>query len=273
MAQFLLLHELDTLSVEEYIRCHIQRMDVDRFEVHSGLNLMSFDLIDIKHIEKDTSSIIICQTSEELYFLCKDSDTLAYIKSLIKQETPCYRELIVFFQTLLKNDLDHMDDLEERITDMEDVLLKEKVADYTTGITEFRKELLRLRRYYEQLTQLFDGLIENDNGYVREEDIRFYKFLDQRSDRLLAHIVNLRDYITQVREAYQAQIDIEQNNIMRIFTVVTSIFLPLTLIVGWYGMNLQVPEFKWQYGYPFVVVLSLLVVIGLIFFFKKRKWF
>ena len=86
-------------------------------------------------------------------------------------------------------------------------------------------------------------------------------------------VSNAKDYLTQVRESYQSQVDIEQNEIMKVFTVVTSIFLPLTLIVGWYGMNLKMPEFEWDYGYLFVTVLCIAVGLIWYFIFKKRKWF
>jgi magnesium transporter len=82
----------------------------------------------------------------------------------------------------------------------------------------------------------------------------------------------LWEYINQVRESYQAQIGIEQNNVMKVFTMVTSIFLPLTLIAGWYGMNLQMPEFKWKYGYLFIIATCFLVSIIWFVWFKKKKW-
>ena len=59
---------------------------------------------------------------------------------------------------------------------------------------------------------------------------------------------------------------------MKIFTVITAIFLPLTLIVGWYGMNLQMPEFQLPYTYPIVIVVSLLIVILSVFYFKRKNW-
>ncbi|HAN21653.1 MAG TPA: hypothetical protein DCP51_08290 [Clostridiales bacterium] len=60
---------------------------------------------------------------------------------------------------------------------------------------------------------------------------------------------------------------------MKIFTVVTSIFMPLTLLVGLYGMNLQMPEFSWQYGYLFVIILNILVSAFCIIYLKRKKWF
>ena len=60
---------------------------------------------------------------------------------------------------------------------------------------------------------------------------------------------------------------------MKIFTLVTSIFLPLTLIAGWYGMNLQMPEFTWKYGYLFVIAVCIIVVAIWAIIFKKKGWF
>lgn len=84
----------------------------------------------------------------------------------------------------------------------------------------------------------------------------------------------LRESAEQAREAYQAQIDIEQNNVMKIFTVLTAIFLPLTLLVGWYGMNFQyMPELGWKYGYVYVIGLSVVTCVICFVLFKKKKWF
>jgi magnesium transporter len=92
-------------------------------------------------------------------------------------------------------------------------------------------------------------------------------------DRLYHSVLNLRDYVTQVREAYQAEVDIGLNNIMKLFTVLTAVFLLLTLLVGWYGMNLQMPEFKWAFGYPLVIIIAVAIVVFCLVIFKKKKWF
>ena len=81
-----------------------------------------------------------------------------------------------------------------------------------------------------------------------------------------------QEYLDQIRQAYEAQIGIEQNNLMKFFTVVTSIFLPLSLIAGWYGMNLIMPEFGWAYSYPFVIALSVGIIAIMLWLFRKNKW-
>lgn len=103
------------------------------------------------------------------------------------------------------------------------------------------------------------------------EERNFLSVIDRRLDHLLSSIMSLREYTTQVREAYQAQIDIEQNQTMKILTVITSVFLPLTLVAGWYGMNFSMPEYSWKYGYIYVIALSVSAVILCILFFYKNN--
>ena len=130
-----------------------------------------------------------------------------------------------------------------------------------------------MKRYYEQLSLITSDLAANTDKAFSDEMQKRFAAADRRMDYLLNSVLHLREYITQVREAYQAEIDIEQNQIMKIFTVITAVFLPLTLIVGWFGMNVQMPEYKWSYGYPYVIALSVVVAIACIIFFKRKKWF
>ena len=78
----------------------------------------------------------------------------------------------------------------------------------------------------------------------------------------------------QLREMYQSQIDIHQNKVMQFLTVVTTIFMPLTLIAGWYGMNFaNMPELNTKYGYGIIILVSILVTGIEIWYFKIKKWF
>ena len=80
--------------------------------------------------------------------------------------------------------------------------------------------------------------------------------------------------ILQLRELYQSQQDAQQNKIMCILTIVTTLFLPLTLLTGWYGMNFAyMPELHWKYGYPAVIIAAIVIVAIEIMYFKKKKFF
>ena len=85
--------------------------------------------------------------------------------------------------------------------------------------------------------------------------------------------MSLRDHAIQVRDLYNAQLEVRQNRTVTLLTVITTIFMPLTLIVGWYGMNFRyMPELEWRLGYPVVIVVSIVIVIFCLLFFKKKKW-
>ena len=129
-----------------------------------------------------------------------------------------------------------------------------------------------MKRYYEQLNFIFDEMAMNDNHLFSKDGVRRLMTLRNRTDRYLSSVKNLQEMVSQLREAYQSQLSIEQNDLMKVFTVVTVIFLPLSLLVGWYGMNFSnMPELEWNYGYPAVILVSICVSAVLIWKFKKKK--
>ena len=78
---------------------------------------------------------------------------------------------------------------------------------------------------------------------------------------------------TAIHDLYQSQLDVRQNRIMGLLTIVTTVFTPLTLITGWYGMNFKyMPELEYRISYPIVILLCIVIVISCLAFFKKKKW-
>lgn len=181
--------------------------------------------------------------------------------------------LFLLLDKLTSKDSLVLNKIESRIAAIEEQVMSSIEKDFTGEIIKLRKELLYLKRYYEPLIDIAESLEENENGFMEEGALRYFKMLINRIQRLNNNVINLRDYVTQVREAYQAQVDIRLNNTMKLFTVVTTIFLPLTLIAGWYGMNFKfMPELSWLYGYPAVIVLSLVVVAVCLVYFKRHHY-
>ncbi len=275
MEKILLYKDIDQIKdyIDRYSLEHIKNGQIGKFECHANFNLLSFDWHDIEAPDDPPSLIIIHFSEQNIFFICEDERSLNKVQKLYKKDDSNEKMIYNFFAELIKGDSDFLETLEELITETEDALLTSSKKECADEIISYRRELLKLKRYYEQLNRIFEGLVQNENNIISKDSLRYFHILDNRIDRLFANVLNLRDYVTQVREAYQAQIDIEQNNLMRVFTVVTSIFLPLTLIVGWYGMNLQMPEFSWQYGYLFVIGLSILITIVCLVIFKRKKWF
>ncbi|MBP8639690.1 MAG: magnesium transporter [Oscillospiraceae bacterium] len=263
---------LDYVSFDFYSRLIANRHIC--FSLQGGALLIAFYYCDIKNPSKKDDRVCIYCDAEDFVFI-SDNKRCIELMSDIDVKLDNQNQLLQFLNALTANDVYELEKTEDRITDLEDGLITEKKSnsESSTDIISLRRELLKMKRYYEQLALITEDLTENVNKAFSDELQKRFVSLDKRMDYLLNSVVHLREYITQVREAYQAQVDIEQNQIMKVFTVITSIFLPLTLIVGWYGMNLQMPEYGWSFGYPFVIILSAVVLVGGFVFFKAKKWF
>ena len=105
------------------------------------------------------------------------------------------------------------------------------------------------------------------------DNLRYFHLFASRVANLRDMASFVRDYAVQLREYYESQMDLRQNRIMTILTVITSIFMPLTLITGWYGMNFRyMPELNMPWAYPAVLGLCVVIVVICLIVFRKKKW-
>lgn len=182
------------------------------------------------------------------------------------------RFLLVVLEHLIEKDSILLQNIEDRLSSMEDGLLKSIPNNFYEDIIRYRKLLSSLHAYYDQLTDLGEQMEENISGMLSSEECSCWQMYTKRTERLHNHTERLIEYLLQIRELYQSQLASQQNKVITFLTVVTTIFLPLTLIAGWYGMNFQnMLAFKWEYGYLFVVILSIVLIAAEIIYFKKRK--
>lgn len=270
------------MFLDKNVIAYIKENQTTAFEGFADYNLLAFDWYDVEQKGVWTAPIMIYIDRENLFFLYEHENARQKVEELFLEISKRNEEkaleneqvLYLFFAGLLRNDMDLLSEMEDEITEAEDETLLASQKEYLKNIVRYRKELLRLKRYYDQVDAVLDHLTANANGLLSEESVRRFLILANRTERFRNSVLNLRDYVTQMREAYQAQIDIEQNNLMKVFTVITAVFLPLTLMVGWYGMNFEtMPEFSWKYGYVAFIGVSIVVCVGMLIFFKKKKWF
>ena len=137
-------------------------------------------------------------------------------------------------------------------------------------ISDNRHKALNLYTSYERLIDMVELLVENENEIFDEDDIKHLKSVVFRVERYSSNISYLSDYITNVKDSYASKMDLTMNNTMKVLTVVTTIFTPITVLTGWYGMNFEhMPELNWDLGYLYVIGLSFISVMVCIYLFKK----
>lgn len=264
------------LSVNQKIVYDCQNCGASKFESHDG-----FDFIILKvpggSPSLEPQRVCIYFRPGLLLFVCEQDELLDGLIGELLSSSPknmeLQRILYFYFDRLTTGDAGLLEDLEQDISELEDALITGQKQSCVREIIELRKRLMALKRYYEQLLSIYEGIEENENGLLDQKILRYFRMLTSRCERLFHSVLNLRDYVTQVREAYQAQVDINLNSVMKLFTVITAIFLPLSLIAGWYGMNLHMPEYGWAFGYPLVILLSVAILVVTLLIFKRKKWF
>lgn len=188
----------------------------------------------------------------------------------IRPEQTIEKFLAMLFSEIISKDAVLLDQYEQELMQMEEEALHKEPVNFIERMLDVRKKLLTLRGYYEQIAEIGKTLEENENGIFHRKQLKYFGTVSDRAERLLQRAIHLIDYANQVKDVYQGQVDARQNRNMQYLTVVSTIFFPLTLITGWYGMNFEnMPELR--DGYPAVIGVSILVVVVCIIIFRKKK--
>lgn len=179
-----------------------------------------------------------------------------------------------FLNNLIDGHSDELSEMEMQISKLEEFVLKDKAGkNFNLDLHRMKKEMLILRNYYAQLIDIGETLQENENALFPQQGLRYLKIFTDKADRLRDKTKLLGDSLIQLGDVYKSALDQKTNDLTRLFTVLTGVFLPLNVIVGWYGMNFRyMPELSWKYGYLTCIIISIIILSILIFLFKRKKW-
>ena len=198
---------------------------------------------------------------------------ISRIKETRKWRLPSLERFIYdFLEQIIHTDLSLLERYEGELDEIDKEVAEDRKADLVK-LDDIRWYLRELKRHYDHLIDLAQELEENENNFFKANNIRYFKLFSSRVSRLYDMVNSLLDYSMQIRDTYESKLDVKQNSIMTVLTVVTTIFMPLTLIAGWYGMNFRyMPELESKFGYPGVIIVSILIAAGCLIYFKHKKW-
>ena len=268
------MRETFEMGIDMDINDEVQNTKVDvNFDSLTG----TFSIPDRSDVTGDDFKFAFALDEKGIVFIDDSGTAQKYIDNIRqskKWRMPSLERFIYdFLEQIIHNDTTLLDRYERELTDVEERITKGDEQAGLDRVNEIRGDLLDLGNHYEQLIDFGEELIENDNGFFKEENVRYFRMFTNRVTRLRDTDSAMREYTVQIRDLYQARLDVRQNRIMTVLTVVTTIFMPLTLIVGWYGMNFKyMPELEWRLGYPIVIAASIVIAAGLLIYFKKKKW-
>ena len=283
-------HSVEILSMEEFRKSwpdiyrrtfsgsgpdHIRFCKAD---VLRGTVADTFAIPSKEDLSGDKQVFGYCLTRDQLIFM----DDSGYVRRLL-DEMQDYQmtdvsspslQLFDVMEYLLKEDVIFLQQYDDSLTRLEEGLLKRETEEFDVRILVARKALSALSAYYEQLSDMGETLQQDAAERGNERDSLLFGLFSDKAGRLYSTVQMMKEYSMQLREMHQTQVDIRQNEIMKFLTIVTTVFMPLSLIAGWYGMNfVSMPELKFPYGYAVVCIVCLLIVALEIWFFKRKKWF
>ncbi|MDX5334683.1 MAG: magnesium/cobalt transporter CorA [Marinobacter sp.] len=167
----------------------------------------------------------------------------------------------------------------DKLEEMEIELLEHPRKQTLTALHHLKRELLMLRRVLWPQREALTTLMRMENSLIHQDTLIYFRDCQDHSIQIIELLESFRDMATSMLDIYLSSISQKTNDTMRVLTIIATIFIPLTFIVGVYGMNFEhpdspwaMPELGWYYGYPMVWGLIIVVTAGLIWFFKRRHW-
>lgn len=231
------------------------------------------------NLAEEKISFGFCFTADVLLLIDDSGYTASILEKMESRKAAgisgsAAQDLYEFLEFLLKDEIVFLQRYEERLTDLEDALLSGEVDDFERNLLRIRKELAAVAAYYDQLSDIGETLCADATEAGNSKYSQLFSLYSKKTERMYSSAQMLKEYSLQLREMHQSQIDMRQNEIMKVLTVVTTIIMPLTLVAGWYGMNFSnMPELNASHGYPIVAAVCALCIIVEIIIFKIKKWF
>lgn len=190
---------------------------------------------------------------------------------------------------LLDSIVDHyypvLESLGNSIDDIEDSLLEKPSREMVFTLHEYKRKLTQMRRFVWPMRDVVNALLHDTSGHVSNSTKIFLRDCYDHAIQLMDFVESYKEITSGLMDLYHSSVGLRTNEVMRVLTVITSIFIPLTFIVGVYGMNfapvsadggkklpLNMPELYHPYGYIGVMAIMLLIALVQLAIFKKMKW-
>ena len=162
----------------------------------------------------------------------------------------------------------------DRLDYLETQLIDRPTQELLQQVHQMKGQLIFLRKAVWPMREVVGSLLHSESELLDESTNVFLRDLYDHAIQVLDTVESFRETASGLVDLYMSSVSQRMNEVMQVLTIMASIFIPLTFIAGIYGMNFELmPELKWRYGYPMVWGLMLLCGVGMLWFFKRKKWF
>jgi len=275
LGKFFKLHPL----VAEDIMSPGHRPKMEEFEdyIFIVLNMLSYHKKE--EIVKEEQVSFILGKNYVISFQERQGDVFDHIKERIEKGRGRIRTMGPDYLThsLLDAVVDNyflvLEEIGERIEELEEKLIADSRPDTLQKIHSLKREMIFLRRSVWPLREMISGLQKTESDLIRRDTIRFLQDIYDHTIQMMDTIEVFRDMLFSMDDTYLSNISNRMNEVMKVLTIIATIFVPLTFLTGVYGMNFKfMPELSWRGGYYIVLGAMGVIVILMVIYLKKKKW-
>jgi magnesium transporter len=268
---------LHSLIVDDIL--NDQRPKTEEFEDYLFVTLKMLYRIEGSEIDYEQISFVL-GSNFLLTFQEKEGDLFDTFRERIRQDQGRVRKkradylLYRLIDIIVENYYNVLDRIGESIEETEDQIRTAPVEQTFRKIQQLKKELIYLHKALYPLRDAIGKLVKDESSFIQEENFRYFSDIYDHVIHLIDSLDTYRDLSTSLMDIYINTQNTRLNEVIRLLTIISTIFIPLTFIVGVYGMNFEhFPELTWKYGYYGIWAVMIVIAGCMVAFFKYKKWF
>jgi magnesium transporter len=191
----------------------------------------------------------------------------------IRKKNPDYLAYALF-DAMVDNYFLVLEKIGTQIEELEEEILDEPSRESLEWLHYVKRELTILRKSVWPLRDVINSLIRSDSDLILDDTLKYFMDIYDHTMQIIETLEAFRDVTASLLDMYLSAISNRMNEVMKVLTVIATIFIPLTFIVGIYGMNFRyMPELTWKWGYFVILAVMAIVGTGMAIYFKKKDWF
>jgi magnesium transporter len=161
----------------------------------------------------------------------------------------------------------------DSIETMEEELMRDPSQRTLAEIYRLKRELLFIHKAIWPLREVINSMIRRESPLIKESTLIYLRDLYDHTIQVIETVETLRDMLSGMLDIYLSSVSNRMNGVIKVLTIIATIFMPLTFIAGLYGMNFKyMPELEWRWGYPAVLLFMVAVTSGMLIFFRRKRW-
>jgi magnesium transporter len=175
--------------------------------------------------------------------------------------------------TVVDNYFSILEKIGDKIESMEEKLVSDPTQKTFRQIHILKREMISLRKSVWPLRELISGLQRSESSLIKQSTGIYLRDVYDHTIQVIDTVESFRDMVSSMLDMYLSSISNRMNAVMKVLTIIATIFIPLTFIAGIYGMNFRyMPELEWRWAYPFILAVMITVAVGMLIYFRKKKW-